>query len=193
MVDLEAARERGIVVSNVRNYSKYSVAEHTFALMLALRRSLISYYASITAGRWQQAQQFCYFDYPIADLGGGTLGILGGGNAGTKVARIGEAFGMTALIAGRKNSNDLPIGRTPFYDVIEQSDVIWLHLRLVEETTNLIGATEFGLMKRSALLINTARDGLVDESELSKRSLRGRSPAPHSTLHHQNLRQQTVL
>jgi len=166
MVDLAAARSRGILVSNVRNYSAHSVPEHTFALMLALRRNILAYRASVAAGRWQDARQFCFFDHPIADLGGSTLGIIGGGTLGSAVARLGEAFGMEVLIAGRKGEASLPQGRTPFAEVLARADVITLHLPLLPETRHLIGAPEFGAMARRPLLINAARGGLVDEIAL---------------------------
>ena len=166
MIDLAAAKDHGVIVSNVRNYSKYSVPEHTFAMMLALRRSLVPYRASVAAGRWQEAQQFCYFDYPIADLGGSTLGIFGSGTLGSAVARIAEAFGMTVLIAGRKNDPRPAPGRVAFREVLERADVLSLHLPLLPETRNLIGADEFALMRRRPILINTARGGLVNECDL---------------------------
>ena len=166
MVDLAAARSRGILVSNVRNYSAYSVPEHTFALMLTLRRNILAYRASVAAGRWQDARQFCFFDHPIADLGGSTLGIIGGGTLGSAVARLGEAFGMEILIAGRKGEVSPPLGRTPFADVLALADVITLHLPLLPETRHLIGAPEFAAMARRPLLINAARGGLVDEIAL---------------------------
>lgn len=166
MLDLEAAKERGIVVSNVRNYAKYSVSEHVFALILTLRRSIGAYRASVAAGRWQQAQQFCYFDYPIADLGGSTLGIFGGGALGSAVARLGEAFGMTVLMAGRKADKQPAPRRVAFDEVLERADVLSLHLPLLPETRNLIGAAEFAKMARRPLLINAARGGLVNEADL---------------------------
>lgn len=166
MLDLAAARSRGILVSNVRNYSAHSVPEHTFALMLALRRNILAYRASVAAGRWQAARQFCFFDHPIADLGSSTLGIIGGGTLGSAVARLGEAFGMEVLIAGRKGEASPPQGRTPFAEVLARADVITLHLPLLPETRHLIGTPEFAAMSRRPLLINAARGGLVDEMAL---------------------------
>ena len=173
MIDLRAAKDHGVIVSNVRNYSKHSVPEHTFALMLALRRSLVPYRASVTAGRWQEAQQFCYFDYPIVDLGGSTLGLFGSGALGSAVARIAEAFGMTVLIAGRKNDPQPAPGRVGFREVLERADVLSLHLPLLPETRNLIGAAEFAQMRRRPILINTARGGLVNESDLQAALISG--------------------
>jgi len=166
IVDIEAARQAGVIVSNVRNYAKHTVPEHTFALILALRRSVLAYRNSIAVGRWQEADQFCYFDFPISDLAGSTLGVIGAGALGNAVARLGEAFGMTILRAARKDDAEPPLGRTPFRDVLARSDVLTLHVPLQPTTKNLISAAEFALMKHSALVINTARGGLVDEAAL---------------------------
>lgn len=166
MLDLESAKRQNIVVCNVRGYSKYSVPEHTFALMLALRRNLIPYRSSVIAGRWQQTKLFCYFDYPIGDLGGTTIGIFGRGTLGNAVARIAEAFGMTVLFAGRKHDGASAPDRTPFDEVLERADVLTLHLPLIPETRKMIGASEFARMVRNPILINTARSELVDEGDL---------------------------
>lgn len=168
IVDLAAARERGIIVSNIRNYAKHTVPEHTFALMLALRRSILSYRQSVLDGRWQEAAQFCFFDHPIADLGGSTLGIIGNGTLGKAVGRIAEAFGMTVLVAGRKGSSELKPGQTPFDEVMRRADVITLHCPLNAETRGIIGTREFALMERKPILINTGRGGLVDEQALEQ-------------------------
>ncbi|MBC7151336.1 MAG: D-2-hydroxyacid dehydrogenase [Rhizobium sp.] len=168
IVDLAAARERGIIVSNIRNYAKHTVPEHTFALMLALRRSILPYRQSVLDGRWQEAAQFCFFDHPIADLGGSTLGIIGNGTLGKAVGRIAGAFGMTVLVAGRKGSNELKPGQTPFDEVMRRADVITLHCPLNAETRGIIGAREFALMERKPILINTGRGGLVDEQALEQ-------------------------
>lgn len=168
IVDLAAAREQGITVSNIRNYAKHTVPEHTFALMLALRRSILPYRQSVLDGRWQEAAQFCFFDHPIADLGGSTLGIIGNGTLGQAVGRIAEAFGMTVLIAGRRGSDVLKPGQTPFDEVMRRADVITLHCPLNAETRGVIGAREFALMERKPILINTGRGGLVDELALEQ-------------------------
>ncbi|MDQ0419267.1 glycerate dehydrogenase [Peteryoungia aggregata LMG 23059] len=181
IVDLAEAKARGIAVCNIRNYAKHTVPEHTFALMLALRRSILPYRQSVIEGRWQQAAQFCYFDYPIADLGGSTLGIIGHGTLGQSVGKIAEAFGMTVLSAGRRGATELKPGQTAFDEVLRRSDVITLHCPLTPETRGVIGAREFGLMERKPLLINTGRGGLVDELALEKPSTPARSPAPDST------------
>lgn len=168
IVDLTAAREQGITVCNIRNYAKHTVPEHTFALMLALRRSILPYRQSVLDGRWQEATQFCFFDHPIADLGGSTLGIIGNGTLGKAVGRIAEAFGMTVLVAGRKGSGEDKPGQTPFDEVMRRADVITLHCPLNAETRGIIGAREFALMERKPILINTGRGGLVDEQALEQ-------------------------
>ncbi len=168
IVDLAAAREQGITVCNIRNYAKHTVPEHTFALMLALRRSILPYRQSVLDGRWQQAAQFCFFDHPIADLGGSTLGIIGNGTLGKAVGRIAEAFGMTVLVAGRKGSGENKPGQTPFDEVMRRADVITLHCPLNAETRGIISTREFALMERKPILINTGRGGLVDEQALEQ-------------------------
>ncbi|MBF6615978.1 MAG: D-2-hydroxyacid dehydrogenase [Candidimonas sp.] len=167
-VDLQACKARGIVVSNIRGYAVHSVPEHTFALMFALRRSIVAYRDSVKAGRWYDAQQFCYFDYPIKDLSGSTLGIIGEGALGQSVAAIGQALGMNVLFAARKGGSGQGSLYTPFETMLAQSDVITLHCPLNDQTRDLIAAPELELMKRDALLINTARGGLVNELALAE-------------------------
>ena len=177
IVDLTAAKEQGITVSNIRNYAKHTVPEHTFALMLALRRSILPYRQSVLEGRWQEAAQFCFFDHPIADLGGSTLGIIGHGTLGKAVGRIAEAFGMTVLIAGRKGTDEVKPGQTPFDEVMRRADVITLHCPLNAETRGIISTREFALMERKPILINTGRGGLVDERALEQALEEGRIAA----------------
>jgi len=163
-VDLGASRERGIVVSNIRNYAGNTVPEHTFALIFALRRSLCAYQESVKKGRWQESGQFCYFDYPIRDLAGATLGVIGDGALGQAVAATGRAIGMRVLFAGFKGRSDQGVLYTPFERCLAESDILTLHCPLTPETHHMIGPAEFALMKRRPLLINTARGGLVDEN-----------------------------
>lgn len=167
-VDLDECARRGIVVSNVQGYAIHTVPEHTFALIFALRRSIVAYRESVKAGRWYDAQQFCYFDYPIQDLAGSTLGIIGEGTLGQSVATIARALGMRVLFAGRKGATKQGSLYTPFEQVMEQSDVITLHCPLNDQTRDLISEPEFAQMKRKPLLINTARGGLVNELALVK-------------------------
>lgn len=165
-VDLETCKARDIGVTNVRDYAVHTVPEHTFALIFALRRSLLAYRDAVRRGRWEEAGTFCFFDYPIKDLAGSTLGIVGHGALGRSVAAIAEALQVKVLRAGRKGQRDVEAGYTPFDDVLRQSDIITLHCPLVPATRNLIGAPEFQKMARHPLLINTARGGLVDEQAL---------------------------
>jgi glycerate dehydrogenase len=164
--DIDACRERGIVVSNVRGYATTTVPEHTFALILALRRSLIGFRQDVIDGRWQEAQQFCFFNHPINDLAGSTLGIVGEGTLGQAVARLGQAFGMQTLFAAHKGVEGLGPLYTPFDEVLECSDVITLHSPLIPATRNMLAAPEFAKMKRRPILVNCARGGLVDETDL---------------------------
>ena len=173
-IDLDACRARGIVVSNVRGYARDTVPEHVFALLLALIRQIGPYHRSVAAGRWQTSEQFCYFDYPIRDLAGRKLGILGSGTLGQGVARIAEAFGMTVLRGEHKGAAVVREGYVPFERLIGEADVISLHCPLTEHTRHLIGARELAAMKPGALLINTARGGLVDEHALADALRSGR-------------------
>jgi glycerate dehydrogenase len=166
VIDVHACQERGIVVANVRGYAINTVPEHTFALILALRRSLIGYRQDVIAGAWQRAGQFCFFNHPIRDLHGSTLGIIGEGTIGQSVARLGQAFGMRTLFAAHKGVSGLGPLYTPFEEVLETSDVITLHAPLMPATRNLIALPEFRRMKRRPLVINASRGGLVDEADL---------------------------
>ena len=166
IVDLEACRRRGIVVSNVRGYAEHTVPEHVFALLLALSRNLVAWRESVQAGRWQQSDQFCLFDHPIRDLHGATLGIVGSGSLGSGVIRLAEAFGMRVLRAEHKGVPALRPGYTDFEDVLREADALTVHCPLTAQTQGLIGAAELRAMKPTALLINTARGGIVDEAAL---------------------------
>lgn len=167
IVDRAACERRGVEIRNIRNYATTTVPEHTFALILALRRSLIAYRESVVQGRWQAAGQFCYFDHPIADLAGSTIGIVGDGALGKSVAEIARGFKMNVLFAAYKGSTGMGPLYTPFEETLRRSDVVTLHLPLMPSTRNLIGAPEFALMERRPLLINTSRGGLVDEAALA--------------------------
>jgi glycerate dehydrogenase len=166
VIDLDTCKGRGITVSNIRNYAINTVPEHTFALIFALRRSLIPYRQSVVDGRWQQSGMFCYFDYPIANLAGSTLGIIGDGVLGKAVADIARAMGMKVLFSTYKGVEGMGPLYTPYEDVLRLSDIITLHMPLMPSTRNLIGPADFALMARKPLLINTARGGLVDEQAL---------------------------
>lgn len=167
-VDLDACRARGIVVSNIRGYAVHTVPEHVLAMMLALSRNLFAWRETIQAGGWQRAEQFCLFDHPIRDLHGATLGLIGSGSLGNGVAQLAEAFGMRVLRAERKGEPGPRPGYVAFEDVLAAADVISIHCPLTEQTRHLIGEPELRAMKSSALLINTARGGIVDESALAR-------------------------
>jgi glycerate dehydrogenase len=164
VIDLAACKARGITVSNIRGYAEATVPEHTFALILSLMRSVAPYHQSVARGRWGEAAQFCYFDYPVNNLRGKVLGIVGGGALGGAVARLGEAFGMEVRFAARKGTASAEPPYVPFARILAESDVITLHCPLTPETRGLIGAAEFAAMKQRPVLINTARGGLVDEA-----------------------------
>lgn len=172
-VDLEAARRHGVVVSNVRGYATPSVAQHVFALMLSLSIHLGKYRRAVMKGEWQRSPYFCLLDFPIREIAGRIIGIVGYGELGREVARLAEAFGMQVLIAQRTGAAPQP-GRLPLHDLLPQVDVLSLHCPLTPETRNLIGAKELALMKSDALLINTARGGIVDEKALAEALREGR-------------------
>lgn len=165
VIDLEACREFGITVSNVRGYAVNAVPEHVFALILALRRAITGYRQDVIEGEWQRSGQFCFFNHPIHDLSGSRLGIIGRGSIGQSVANIASAFGMETVFAGRKGRQTAEPPYTPFGKVIETSDILTLHVPLTLETRNLIAMPEFRRMKRRPLIINAGRGGLVDEAD----------------------------
>jgi glycerate dehydrogenase len=166
VVDVPYCKEHGIAVANIRNYAVHTVPEHTFALILALKRNLLAYRFDVEAGVWNRSDQFCFFTHPIGDLHGATLGIVGEGAIGQAVANIGRAFGMSVLFADHAPPKAEGVAFTPMDQVLEQCDILTLHCPLTAATRNLIDAAAFRKMKRSALLINTARGGLVDEAAL---------------------------
>lgn len=173
-IDMIYCRERGIVVSNIRNYSVHTVPEHVFMLMLALRRNLLAFREDVRNGAWQASEQFCLFTHPVQDLYGSTLGIIGHGAIGKSVEQIASAFGMKVLRAEHKGVSAVRPGYTAFDTVLRDSDVITLHLPLNAQTRHLIGADELNHMQSHALLINTARGGLVDEAALLEALRSGR-------------------
>ncbi|MCA1245750.1 D-2-hydroxyacid dehydrogenase [Massilia sp. MS-15] len=173
-IDLAACRAAGITVANIRDYSVVSVPEHCFALLLALRRNLRAYAADVEAGRWERSNRFCLLDHPIGDLAGSRLGIVGYGALGRRVAQLGRAFGMRILASSRSPVADGDVVQLPLGELLAASDVVSLHLPLSAETRHLIGAAELARMQPHALLINTARGGLVDETALAEALLAGR-------------------
>ena len=157
VIDVGACAAKRIAVSNIRNYAVNTVPEHTFALIFALRRSIVAYRQSVADGAWQRSGQFCYFDYPVNDIAGSTLGIVGDGSLGQAVAAIARSLGMRVLFSTYKGVSGMGPLYTPFEDVLRQSDVITLHCPLLPTTRNLIGPAEFASMERCPLLIMDRR------------------------------------
>jgi len=165
-VDKQYCETHGIAVANIRGYAVNTVPEHTFALILALRRSIVAFRNDVLAGEWQKAGQFCFFNHPIRDLAGARLGIIGEGVLGQRVAELARAFGMVPLFAAHKGRSGLGPLYTPWQEMLETSNIITLHSPLTPETRGMIAMPEFRAMKRRPLIINTARGGLVDENDL---------------------------
>ena len=176
IVDTVAAKERGIVVTNVPGYSTPAVAQHVIALMLELTNHVGHAAASVKDGGWVRCPDFCYWDHPIIELAGRTLGIIGYGEIGSAVGRIGTAFGMKVLASKRTWKEAPPAGVEPaeIDEIFAKSDVITLHCPLTDATKHLVGERTLGLMKRDAFLINTGRGPLVDEAALAKALNEGR-------------------
>lgn len=170
VVELDAARSRGIVVANVPAYSTDSVVQKTFAHILNITDRVGHYSLLNRTGRWSQNPDFCYWDTPLRELSGLTLGIVGLGNIGMKVARIARCFGMEVFASTRKNSADLPEGiqKTTFDGLLGVCDILSLHCPLTPETHYLINAKAIAKMRRGAILINTARGPLVDEADVAQ-------------------------
>ncbi|SPL69755.1 2-hydroxyacid dehydrogenase [Acinetobacter stercoris] len=164
-VDLFKAKEKGVVVCNCQGYGTSAVAQHTLTLMLTLATSLIKYDQAVKQGKWNKSPIFCLLDYPIIELEGKTLGIIGYGELGQAVARLAQAFGMQVLIGSLPNrpSNN---SRVPLVELLPQVDFLSLHCPLTDETRDLIGQKELEAMKSTAFLINCARGGIVNESAL---------------------------
>lgn len=165
-VDLVSAREHGVTVCNCQGYGTPSVAQHTLLLLLALATRLPDYQHAVQHGLWQKSSQFCLLDFPIVELEGKTLGLLGHGELGSAVAKLAEAFGMRVLlgqIPGRPERPD----RIPLAELLPQIDALTLHCPLNDHTRNMIGAHELSLLKPSAFIVNTARGGLIDEQALA--------------------------
>lgn len=171
-VAVDTARELGIVVSNVVGYATDSVVQHVFALMLAHHTRLFDYTAAVRRGEWSRSPQFCLLDYPVRELRGMTLGIIGHGELGHGVAAIAEAFGMRVMVSQRPGGEPVA-GRHALDDVLRESDVITLHVPLLDNTRHLIDARALRLMKPTALLVNTARGAVVDNVALADALRRG--------------------
>ncbi len=165
-IDLKAAAAHGTAVVNVTGYATPAVSQHVLALMLAHATRWASYDAAVKRGEWAASEFFCLLDYPIEELAGQTLGLVGHGELGQAVARLAEAFGMTVLIADRPNATTIRKGRVAIQDMFERADMISLHCPLTDDTRNLINADALARMKRHAFIVNTARGGIIDSAAL---------------------------
>jgi glycerate dehydrogenase len=172
-VDLEAARERGVAVCNLRDYCTASVVQHVFGVLLTLTHRLREYDALLRSGAWQRGGQFCLLDYPIRELAGRRLGIVGYGALGRGVAHAAQAFGLEVLVANRPGGERLP-GRLDLDELLPQVDVLSLHCPLTPATEGLIDRARLGRMKPDAVLVNTARGALVDGAALADALRAGR-------------------
>ncbi len=167
-VDLSGADKYEIAVCNIRAYCTQSVVEHVFAVLLNLTHSTHQYVQSVRNGEWQESNDFCMLDHPIRELSAMTMGIVGHGELGRGVERLARQFGMTILVARRPGTATIvDDDRTDFHEMLRRADVITLHCPLNDETKNLLGEKEFRMMKSDAILINTARGGLIDSAALA--------------------------
>lgn len=172
-VNLAAAKRGGIAVCNIRAYCNQSVAEHVFACLLNLTHSIAPYARDVRAGEWQKSDDFCLLTHPIRELSAMTLGIVGYGELGKTVATFGTSLGMNVLVSARPGIDSAGSGRIRFDELLQRADVISLHCPLNDDTRNLFGADQFIRMKPDAILINTARGGLVDSQALVDALRRG--------------------
>ncbi len=167
VVDKVAARNRGIPVCNAVAYGVNAVAQHAISMMLALHTQLIAYHQAVLQGRWEQSEQFCFLDYPIREMSGRTLGIIGYGHLGQAVATLAKSFGMQVLVAERHNSKACRPDRVLLDELLARADVVSLHCPLTPENRHFINAERLSQMKPGSFLINTARGALVDEQAVA--------------------------
>jgi len=165
-VDIKYCSKNNIQVENVEGYATTSVPEHTFSLLLALKRNLLTYHHAIQAGKWAQSEHFCLHEYPINDLADSHMVIFGRGSLGQRVATIAQAFGMKVSFCEHKQAEVTRPGYMKFEEAIAMADVISLHCPLDENNKNMIAEHEFNMMKNTCVLINTGRGGLVCEQAL---------------------------
>ena len=165
-VDVEAAKQNGTAVCNIRAYGNESVAEHAFMMMITLMRNLPAYQRDVAAGLWENSPFFCHLGAPMRDLNGKTLAIFGRGNIGKTLATYAQAFKMNVVFAEHKNAQSVRDGYVSFDEAIRSADVVSLNCPLTPQTTNMIGEAELQQMKPGAILINCGRGGLVDEAAL---------------------------
>jgi len=183
IVDLDAAKRRGIAVTNIPAYSTPSVAQLAFALLLELSSHVGEHSVSVRSGEWARSRDFCYWKHPLVELSGKTFGIVGFGNIGREIAKIAKAFSMIVVACGRPGTaGSAPSSETIFdgilvtslENVLSRSDVVSLHCPLFPETTGLINRETIAMMKRGAFLINTARGGVINERDVAEALADGR-------------------
>lgn len=165
-VDVEAAKQNGTAVCNIRAYGNESVAEHAFMMMITLMRNLPAYQRDVAAGLWENSPFFCHLGAPMRDLNGKTLAIFGRGNIGKTLATYAQAFKMNVVFAEHKYAQNVRDGYVSFDEAIRSADVVSLNCPLTPQTANMIGEAELQQMKPGAILINCGRGGLVDEAAL---------------------------
>lgn len=165
-VDVEAAKQNGAAVCNIRAYGNESVAEHAFMMMITLMRNLPAYQRDVAAGLWENSPFFCHLGAPMRDLNSKTLAIFGRGNIGKTLATYAQAFKMNVVFAEHKNAQSVRDGYVSFDEAIRSADVVSLNCPLTPQTANMIGEAELQQMKPGAILINCGRGGLVDEAAL---------------------------
>lgn len=165
-VDVEAAKQNGTAVCNIRAYGNESVAEHAFMMMITLMRNLPAYQRDVAAGLWENSPFFCHLGAPMRDLNGKTLAIFGRGNIGKTLATYAQAFKINVVFAEHKHAQSVRDGYVSFDEAIRSADVVSLNCPLTPQTANMIGEAELQQMKPGAILINCGRGGLVDEAAL---------------------------
>ena len=172
-IDLEYCQQQGIATYNVTDYCTASVSQHVFSLILALKTQLIPYQSMTRNGDWSRSGQFSSLEYPISELSGKTLGLIGYGSLAKGVEHLAKAFGMKILIAQRAGSASASEGRLLLDELLPQVDVLSIHCPLTPETKNLISHKQFQLMKPTAIIINTARGAVIDNSALAQALIKG--------------------
>jgi len=166
-VDIEEANKRGIKVANVKDYSTESVAQYTISCMMSLMMNLNRYDKSVKAGEWGTSDIFTLLKYPVTEMNGKTLGIVGYGAIGKRVGEMAKALGMKLIVAKRPGAVYEDSERLEFQEVLKTADVLCIHCPLSDETRNLISHKELDMMKKKSIIINPARGGIIDEKALA--------------------------
>ncbi|SDF13693.1 glycerate dehydrogenase [Dyadobacter soli] len=166
-IDIDAARKQGITVTNVKAYGPASVAQQTFALLLAIVNRVETHSQSVFAGEWAASADFCYWKTPLTELAGKTMGLIGLGDIGSQVARIAAAFGMKVIAYRKHPAPTEGVEMVSLDEIFRQSDVVSLHCPLTEETREIVNRDSLSKMKRSAVVLNTGRGPLIHEQDLA--------------------------